>query len=297
MVASLDALLDGVIDYAGLFPPAKLDMGPAVEEYLDHLEGDEQVLVNRFICPVARLSEFSEALQASGSDVAFELTAIGTGGGDVEAFKKACAEDREAIERFEAGLDGQVTVESIERKIPDAPIDRIAKAAGPLAEFELYFESPFDAGLSDRLHALADLEIAGAKARTGGLDKAAFPAPAVLAGFIKECLDLNVPFKLTAGLHHPFRTNDPATGGVMHGFLNVLVGAALVEAAELSRKELTTILEERNPRAFEFDAEGLAWRSQRASIEAIDSMRTLLVGFGSCSVKEPVDDLLRLGLW
>jgi len=297
MVASLEALLDGVIDYAGLFPPAKLDMEPALREYLAHLAGEEQILVNRFICPIGRLGEFSEALRALETDAAFEISAIGTGGDDATSLKRSIEEDRMAIENFENELDGQVTVESIELKIPDAPIDKVLKSLNPIADFELYLESPLDGGLPDRLHAIADSELAGAKARTGGLDRQSFPPSRVVADFIKECLDLNLPFKLTAGLHHPFRVDDPSTGGVMHGFLNVLVGAALAESNDLSRADFTSLLEERNPRMFEFDEEGLAWKGRRAGLESIDSLRTLFVGFGSCSVKEPMDDLLRLGLW
>lgn len=297
MIGSLGALLDGVIDYAGLFPPAKLDMNDAVREYLRHLDSDEHVLVSRFICPVGRLNEFAETLRATGTELGFEMSVIGSGGTDLDSFKKGCEADREAIDRFETALDGQVSVESIEVRVPDAPIDKIARAASAITDFELYFELPWDDAMNDRLHTLADLEIACAKARTGGLEKSAFPSPSALAGFIKECMDVNVPFKLTAGLHHPMRIDDPTTGGVMHGFLNVLVGAALVEELELSRKELASVLEERNPRVFEFQDDAIFWKGQRVSVDSIDNMRTLFVGFGSCSVTEPMDDLKRLGLW
>lgn len=297
MVGSLEALLDGVIDYAGLFPPAKLDMEPALREYLAHLEGEEQILVNRFICPMSRLSEFRDSLRAIGTDAAFEISAIGTGGGDLEAFKKAVEEDRHAIEKFEEEMDGQVTVESIELRIPDAPIGKILKSLNPIADFELYLESPLDDGLNDRLHAIADSELSGAKARTGGVERSAFPNTRTVANFIKECLDLNLPFKLTAGLHHPVRVDDPVTGGVMHGFLNVLVGTALTEENDLSRAELAALLEERNVRIFEFDDDSIAWKGHRAGLETIDTIRSLFVGFGSCSVQEPMDDLKRLGLW
>lgn len=297
MVAALESLLDGVIDYAGLYPPAKLDMAAAVREYLDHLAGDESILVNRFICPTNRLSEFQEAFRAYESDAAFELSVIATGGADIEALKRGIDQDRRAIEDFENALDGQLAVESIELKIPDAPIDKIIRTLNPIADFELYLESPLDDGLHDRLHAIADAEIAGAKARTGGLERSAFPTSKALADFLKECLDLGLPFKLTAGLHHPVRVDDPSTGGVMHGFLNVLVASALAEEHQLSRNEIAAILEERNARKFEFDAEQISYNGNHAGMDAIDSMRTLFVGFGSCSVREPEEDLMKLGLW
>src|SRR5262249_31795117 len=56
--ASLRALLTGLVDYAGLFPPAKLDMARAVAKYAQHRAGPHAYAISRFICPVSRLGEF-----------------------------------------------------------------------------------------------------------------------------------------------------------------------------------------------------------------------------------------------
>ena len=81
---------------------------------------------------------------------------------------------------------------------------------------------------------LAVLSAAGARAkvRTGGVTEGAFPASHALARFIQSCADAGVPFKATAGLHHPLRgeyrlTYEPGSPhGMMFGFLNVFLAAA-----------------------------------------------------------------------
>jgi hypothetical protein len=55
---SLTALMTGLIDYAGLYPPAKLPMDRAVDSYATYLRSPEAWMLGRFICPVSRLEEF-----------------------------------------------------------------------------------------------------------------------------------------------------------------------------------------------------------------------------------------------
>src|SRR5262245_62043254 len=51
-------LLTGLIDYAGIFPPARLSMQDACEAYARHLMSEFEWALGRFICPVSRLAEF-----------------------------------------------------------------------------------------------------------------------------------------------------------------------------------------------------------------------------------------------
>ena len=59
--ATLSVLLDGVIDYAGLFPPAQLDMQPMVENYRRVMLDPRGWMVGRVIIPVSRLEEFEQS--------------------------------------------------------------------------------------------------------------------------------------------------------------------------------------------------------------------------------------------
>jgi len=127
-------------------------------------------------------------------------------------------------------------------------------------------------------------EVAGlgrrAKVRCGG---AVVPSAEELAAFVARCRDLRVPFKATAGLHHPI-----AAPG-RHGFLNLL-GAAVFGDEEAA-------LREADASAFTLDEEAFGWRGREAGPDELARVRRdLFVGFGSCSIAEPVEDLRALGL-
>ena len=57
---SVIALLDALIDYAGLFPPAGLGMREAVRNYATNREGPYSWALARFICPASRLRELHD---------------------------------------------------------------------------------------------------------------------------------------------------------------------------------------------------------------------------------------------
>jgi hypothetical protein len=90
--------------------------------------------------------------------------------------------------------------------------------------------------------------------------------------------------------------HDEATGGEMHGFLNVLVAMALIEAHDLTRGEIEQVLTEKDPRAFEIFEDSVSWKKYQANMEAVESVRGIFVSYGSCSVEEPLEDLEEMGL-
>jgi hypothetical protein len=124
----------------------------------------------------------------------------------------------------------------------------------------------------------------------------------VLARFIQACADAGVPFKATAGLHHPLRGKYRLTyeagspHGMMFGFLNVFLAAALARTG-LTARELAMLLEESDATAFAFTESGASWRGRNVSRTEISAVRHhVALSFGSCSFREPVDDLRSLGL-
>src|SRR5271155_5584079 len=81
MNASLRALLTGIVDYAGLFPPAKLPLDQAIRNYARYRTDPESWMLGRFICPASRLGElqpFHDELFVTGEP--FVFSALGTGG-------------------------------------------------------------------------------------------------------------------------------------------------------------------------------------------------------------------------
>jgi hypothetical protein len=136
-----------------------------------------------------------------------------------------------------------------------------------------------------------------AKIRCGGVTAEAFPPVEHVAAFVAACRDAGVRFKATAGLHHPIRHVEEATGFHMHGFLNLLAAAVFAHTDGLDEGELAEILAEEDPEAFTVDADGIAVHGRRADAAAIAAAREeLFFGYGSCSFTEPVNDLLELGI-
>jgi hypothetical protein len=80
----------------------------------------------------------------------------------------------------------------------------------------------------------------------------------------------------------------------MYGYLNVFLAATLLYAGERETTALE-VLEERDPDAFGFDDGGIEWRGKRVSTEDIVASRSrFAISFGSCSFREPIDELDHL---
>ncbi len=234
------ALLEGIIDYAGLFPPAAHPMEEAFSRYLAHRRSEDGWMLARFVCPAARLDELEflltdDAVQAAKIDVAV----LGRGGATLDEFVKATDEDAALIRAFLSRQQGRATADVFEVRLPEAGGAAVAveKAWRSLTEngateMTPYFEVSLLGEWRPRLPAAAaairdatrtaggDHRL-GLKIRCGGLDPAAIPEPMAVAASIATCRATGVPLKATQGLHHPFRHTDEALGADVHGFLNL----------------------------------------------------------------------------
>jgi hypothetical protein len=300
-VDAAGVLLRDLIDYAGLFPPASLGMAPSVANYDSYLRSEWSWMLGRFVVPVARLAEFEEAFAG------LPTPTPGTGftnwrlslllGSDPVA-------DVARIREFNAriassGSGGRAVVESVEVKV--ASPEEVKRLSEILpAELATYFEFP----LSSCVECIAEVAGCGrrAKIRTGGETADKFPAPESVIEFIRLCAAANVPFKATAGLHHPlcsvhrFTYQRESPSGIMHGFVNVFLAAAFLRAG-MEPKLAHQLIEEQSAQAFHFDLDGAGWRQHRLSRHEIAAARqSFAVSFGSCSFTEPADDLRSLHL-
>jgi hypothetical protein len=145
-------------------------------------------------------------------------------------------------------------------------------------------------------------EGARAKVRTGGVTADAIPGSTDLVRFLEMCAAAGVPFKATAGLHHPVRgmralTYEPdSPSAVMHGFLNLFIAATLVKS-HTPHSEALQLIEEESPEAFQFDDNGVRWREHSLTSEEIaETRRSFAIAFGSCSFEEPISELRAMGL-
>jgi hypothetical protein len=289
----LHALLERVVDYAGLFPPAALSMRDAVAEYAQQRRSPSAWMLGRFVVPVTRLDELTAAADASGrrDEAVWPISALV--GADP-------AGDFQAIRAFNARTAGRFAVESVELRAATAEAIDFALAQRRDA-LEHYVEIAIEDDPRLLLQAIAR-HGARAKVRTGGVTADAFPPPAALARFIVACAELGVPFKATAGLHHPLRGEQPLTyesgapAATMFGFLGVFTAAALARTGA-DQATVTQVLEERDASAFSFSDEALRWRDRTIDLAQVSASRhELALSFGSCSFREPVDDLQRLGI-
>jgi hypothetical protein len=285
---SVRTALSALIDYAGLFPPAQLAPAQASSEYQAARRGAYAWMLGRFIIPARLLLTSPEELKGP-----FSVIADG---------------ERETLNAIAALAINQIGVEALEIALPaDDSLADIVDAIGELRT------AIVDAGLGDRpvfvelprserwstllpnaMEALGRDNL-GAKVRCGGLTEETFPSVREVADFIAAAVAARVPFKATAGLHHPVRHLDPASGFVMHGFLNLLAASAFAPRVNLDT--LARIIAEEDADAFVFDDASFAWRNERVGLpELAQARRETFVAYGSCSFTEPVSDLLSLGL-
>jgi hypothetical protein len=221
-------LLERLIDHAPMFPPARLPLPEALEDHHAARASDESWMLARFVAPASSLRELPDGLSVSA-----------------------------VLDGEPDSLEG---VEALEVRVPDAAAVR----EFPQVEAELYFELPLATDCCKVVEAIRE-HGALAKVRCGG---ETVPSVADLALFIRTCRAAGVPFKATAGLHHPVRREGE------HGFLNLLAAAA--------SDDVEAMLESEDPE------ELLAVDARRA--------REALRSIGSCSFWEPVDGLKALGV-
>lgn len=292
MTGSPRPLLDGLIDYAGLFPPAALPMRDAVAEYAAQRGGAHGWMLGRFVLPVTRLAEFATEAEHRFSAAADPWRLSAVLGTDPDADIAACA-------AFNSAQRG-ATCDAVEiRAVSVEDVARIGRAHRT-ASLATYVEIPVDPDPSPLVEAIAGRRLF-AKIRTGGVTRDAFPAPEHVVRFIRACLRAGVPFKATAGLHHPVRgeyplTYEPASARApMYGFLNVFLATAILRDGGTEADALA-LLTESDPSAFAFVGETVAWRDRPFVPARLSQLRErAALSFGSCSFAEPVADLTAMG--
>jgi hypothetical protein len=293
---SIRVLLADIIDYAGLFPPSKVSMSEAVINYATYKNSNFNWMLSRFVLPAARLDEFLESAEDFISR---------DPGGDVWRLSVLAGEDiydtLRRIEDFNSRNSSRVVADVLEvRATTESKIENTVNA---LPEgLTAYFEIPIDERLPDLVSGLA-IRGQRAKIRTGGVTADAFPKTKAIIRFIRTCLGAGVPFKATAGLHHPVRCFKPLTyeadapEGMMNGFLNMFLATAFARYG-YKPSVLEEILEDESAASFTFEEGGAWWRNEHfLNNSQLERVReTSIISFGSCSFTEPIEDLQELEL-
>lgn len=293
-----------MVDYAGLFPPAKLDMATTVANYAEYVKSRHNWMLARLIIPIGRIDEFEKEslghLPTDLDEMPWMISALvdPLGEGDLE-------ETIETIIRFNeshrAPARGLALIDTIETKanaasMIDDALERLPDGLSP------FFEIPSAGDPRGMIAALAGT-VGRAKIRTGGVAPEAIPLTRDVLGFIQACKGARVPFKATAGLHHPIRKMHPLTYekdapvALMHGFINVFFASAAIFSDSVDDATAAAILDEQDPTAFTFTDGGAAWQDLLLDDETLALAREeFVISFGSCSFTEPVEDLMALKL-
>ncbi|OLL19316.1 MULTISPECIES: hypothetical protein [unclassified Rhodococcus (in: high G+C Gram-positive bacteria)] len=280
-MSTLGALLTELCDDAALFPPGNAPLDRALPAHAAHRVADHAELVGTFVFPAPRIPELVEALgqRPLGGELTLSLTVPGGPAAVVPAMESL------------RGLDG-VAVAALEIAVPadETPTGLLVALDVLAAEYPgvaLFVEIPRDERRAEILQGLVGSRYA-AKFRTGGVVAEAYPDEQELAEAVATVVRTKVPFKATAGLHHAVRNTDPHTGFEQHGFLNVLAAVdAALDGADTP--DLAAVLADRN-------GDRLAARLGSLTPARTTQVRNSFRSFGTCSIAEPLVDLIEVGL-
>jgi len=269
------SLLAGLVDDASLLPPGISGFPEVLEGHGKHRNAWYAGLVGALLVPSSfvdfdvsprglAVGVVNDAAISALPTVVAKLRAGGAAVGQVEAAVARRGEDPQP---------GLVVLRALAAEEPD---------------LDVYAEIPLSWGLLAGLDTVAAQRAEGLriapKFRVGGLAGELFPTPVEFAAVICACRDRGLPFKLAAGLRHALRHTDPETGFTHHGFLNILVAAAVAaDGAEVA--EVAEVLAATHPVPLVEPARA-----------RLDEPRPLWVGFGAPNVLEPLTELIRLGL-
>jgi len=300
--ASLSALLNHSIDYAGMFPPCSLNLESALRNQLEYVRSPEAWMLGAFVLPIEQFDAAKLLLSEFDPSHTLRVAALGPKTANADAFMDAL-EDTDAAMRSLARYDVDlVSISQLEMFLPpDVDLAALKEAKLIIGDFPVFWEAPPERA-QETIALLAEYNSGegsatlGYKLRTGGVTPDAFPSSAQIAGALVTPGTHQLPIKLTAGLHHPLRQFRDEVKTKMHGFLNVLGAAVLAAEHRWDAQQTAMMLDDENARSFSFTDDFFAWREWKIETERLRYRRKFVRSFGSCSFDEPREDLRALGL-
>jgi hypothetical protein len=285
--AALRALLKEAIDYAGLFPPANLELEPALQNYATYLRSAESWMLGAFILPVAKFAAAKPLLEKFSAKAPLRISALGPKTNSATEFAESVRNARAAIAKFQTENGERISITQFEMPLPSgAAADSLGKS-----DLQIFWETT-DIAAMEKFVASG----AGFKLRTGGVTADAFPSGERIAEALVASAKNCVPIKFTAGLHHPIRLFHESVSSKMHGFLNVLGAGVLAAEHNWKVAQTAEMLADEDKKLFAFDDEAFRWRDWEIRTEKIRAHRRLVTSLGSCSFDEPREDLQALKL-
>ena len=288
------AAFAGLIDYAGLFPPAGLPLDDVARNYGKYRSGPHAWMLGRLIVPHEKLPDLESLARSAAAtqDARWPVSVlIGTA---------AASDAAAAMIRRVTNPNSVLHIESIEGSAATVADIAMMAAAFP-ASLDRFVEIPSEPDPADLIAEIGRHGCA-AKVRAGGVIAEAFPSPARLARLLTRAAATRVPLKATAGLHHAVRGDrrltyaEDSASTTMHGFVNLVLAATLLTAGRIDEDLAEALLDDDRPEAFKFGGRAGSWLNAVVTYSEIaHARRALLRSVGSCSFDEPVTELVSLG--
>ena len=333
MKESLRTFMNGLIDYAGLFPPADLPLNEAISEYISQIKSDNSQMLSRFIIHTSKLDELDEFLPLFEDIGPLRLSVLGGSGNSDDEYLNKIDQNITNINDYREKHGNKIEIDVIECKMPtNSPAKSTMEKAttslnkNGLTHYHEFAELPYvginysteqdesswEQDITPTVKLISKLDNAGIKLRCGGIVKEAFPSVEQVAAMIQTCVIIGVPMKFTAGLHHPIRHFADEYDEYMHGFINTFgagVFATTFPKPKNSQEKyrmfilLSHMIDDQNAENFSFTNDSMTWkvgddRDTQFEIDAetIENARKNgMISYGSCSFQEPIDDLTQLG--
>ncbi len=312
-----------LIDYAGLFPPAALELDAALNNYARYLQVQDAWMLARFIIPAGRLREIAPYGEAwfGKSTEPWHLSVIVGGGESREEILQNLRADLGRIRDLAATVKWAAADVLEMRLLPEtiltqgrasdffkslrATIDETSSATRTL-----FIEAPgggdwrnTDRAVIRELARWSEVCSAdgghriGFKLRCGGPKPDDTPPTERVAAVIAACRDNGVPFKCTAGLHNPIRHYTEDVGVMSHGFFNIIGASIMAHAHKATEQRLEDCINDEDPENFTFRNDRFVWRGEAVRADEINhARREFMISFGSCSFDEPREHLKAFGL-
>lgn len=299
--ASLRALLDQTIDYAGMFPPCALVLEPALRNQASYVRSSEAWMLNGFVLPVEQFDAARQFLSEFDPHHPLRVAALGPKTTKADGFLDGLYNTETAIRSFSRYDADLVSTSHFEMFLPEDVDSASLKAARSIvSELPVFLEAPPERAeqtiaLIAGHNSHEDMATFGYKLRTGGVTADAFPTSAQIASALVTAAAHQLPIKFTAGLHHPIRQFRDEVKTKMHGFLNVLGAAVLAAEHQWDADQAAMMLEDEDSDSFSFTDDFFAWGHWKIDTERLQYRRQFVRSFGSCSFDEPRDDLRALG--
>ncbi|MFS0764416.1 hypothetical protein [Peribacillus phoenicis] len=307
---NLNVLLENLIDYAGLFPPANLPLDAAIENYANYINSEDAWMLGPFIIPVKKINELQAYADLFLKKKPLNLSVVGRKSESENECVVQLKEDLEQIHAYSNKYNVWSNVEAFEMPLPSIVptqdlLEEVSSGAKKLGmkafcEMSLVNDDHWKKNLCSTLDAIVAFnslhkDRLGVKLRTGGIKAEMFPSPEKVAFVIASCRDRDLPIKFTAGLHHPIRMYREEVNTKMHGFLNIFLAGMLAYHLNLDEERIEKIISDENTSHFTIADDRLVWKSLSITSQEMKELRkNSLCSFGSCSFDEPRDELLEL---